>query len=276
MTTRKRTMDQREVESTDQRQSVDKGKANSKSTESARRPTINFLSPDFDARSCLYAPSDLVTLPVPNAKTFNNLAEYHRKAFGSQTKDAKGKVIDEKPATAEERFKQWSSLKANRPEFEEELRKRKRERPRKLFQNVLTKMNHTVNAMPPNIQSEDGNEGKVQNSHHLETLKGPLSVLYNGINKPIKILIRRRRRPMSFICSKSQEKVPSHQSNSPSGNFSWISGTLIAFDMHLNLVLYDTVETLKIEDPRDQSIIQYNIPKTKLFLRGDSIVLVTN
>lgn len=174
---------------------------------------LMFESEEFDPQLVLFAPADVnISLPVPEAKVFNNLAEYYQKTFPNKNPANKQTVTSE-PIIP---------LKRNLP-MPEPI-------PRKSLPNVITKME----------SAQDG----------------PLSILYQSINKTIRVLIRRKR-----ACPIRSEK------------FAWTVGILLAFDKHLNLALGNAIEQYQ----HHHQGIAINIRKNmkSVFIRGDNVILVT-
>lgn len=86
--------------------------------------------------------------------------------------------------------------------------------------------------------------------------QGPLSILYLSIKKQIKVLIRRKK-----LC-------PFHE------RFAWLTGELVAFDKHFNIILKNSLETYR---KKTNSVDQYKIINKKseqTFIRGDNVVII--
>lgn len=91
--------------------------------EEQRNPKLSFESEEFDPHLVLFAAADVnIHLPVPEAKAFNNLAEYYQKTFPNKN-PANKKLASTEPTLP---------LKRNLPMPEPV--------PRKELPNVLTKM----------------------------------------------------------------------------------------------------------------------------------------
>lgn len=88
---------------------------------------------------------------------------------------------------------------------------------------------------------------------------GPLSVLHKCLNASLKILIRRKR-----VANIREEK------------FSWIEGTLVAFDKHMNLALVGVKEQYSRHLAKVNKTIVINKMIPQLFVRGDNVLLVSN
>ena len=86
---------------------------------------------------------------------------------------------------------------------------------------------------------------------------GPMSVLQQCVGKRIRVLLRRRKL-------------------GDSGNhFAWLSALLIAYDKHMNLVIYDVDEIIGLHRKmtNDSALAKHS---KKLFVRGDNIIIISN
>lgn len=86
--------------------------------------------------------------------------------------------------------------------------------------------------------------------------QGPLSILYTSIKRQIKVLIRRKK-----LCSFNER-------------FVWLTGELVAFDKHFNIILKNSLETYR---KKTSAVDQYRIINKKseqTFIRGDNVVII--
>ncbi|XP_027198403.2 uncharacterized protein LOC113792687 [Dermatophagoides pteronyssinus] len=203
---------------------------------------ISLDQSDFDPELVLFGDVS-VKIPVSEAKIFNNLDEYYKSSFQKKIAIQESKNQPKKPANLYERNVEFFYQKQDESTTTETT-SRRNIRSRELT-DVIKKME--------------------------QSKKGPLSLLYQSMDKIIKILIRRRRKS----CLLREEK------------FSWITGRLIAFDKHFNLVIEDAIETYHHQRPRqiksstidnkstDNIQIQIiNKQSRQLLIRGDNIVMI--
>lgn len=189
---------------------------------------IRLDSENFDAKKALLSDFNVI-LPCPNAKTFNNLAEYFSKTFGKNKNDKQ--LLDaakcEIPIlSAKERF-----AKFIKPKLEDEPSS---------IQSVSKKKLSTV------LSKMDDAE-----------FKGPISLLHKSLNCRVKVFVRRRK-----------------HDNFGTARFAWLSGLLIVFDKHFNLVLSDVEESFKTLNQERQEVEVLN-KTNKLFVRGACVLLVS-
>jgi small nuclear ribonucleoprotein (snRNP)-like protein len=88
---------------------------------------------------------------------------------------------------------------------------------------------------------------------------GPLTLLSNRLGKRVRILIRRRK--VGPLLSQ----------------FAWLNALLAAFDKHLNLVIYDVDEMIRIKHVKSTGITfdKRERHSKQLFVRGDNVIIVS-
>lgn len=93
---------------------------------------------------------------------------------------------------------------------------------------------------------------------------GPLQLLTRSIGLRIRVRIRRRK------------------AGPPGSQFACLTGQLVAFDKHFNLILSDVDEHIRFRlmshqqsDVTEQSMRQTDRHHSRLFVRGDSVVIVS-
>ncbi|UXI17207.1 hypothetical protein NH340_JMT03150 [Sarcoptes scabiei] len=110
-----------------------------------------------------------------------------------------------------------------------------------------------IKSTPKNISKLTDVIQKMSNEH------GPLSILYRSLNSSIKVLVRRMK-----------------ASNLREERFSWITGHLMAFDKHFNLILMNVIESYRHQMREKKNHEIYLIKKStkQLLIRGDNIILI--
>lgn len=216
--------------------------SNPDSEQNCDKIEISLDQSDFDPELVLFGDVS-VKIPVPEAKIFNNLDEYYKSSFQKKMSIQESKNQPKKPANLYERNVEFFYQKQDESTTTETTSRNRRSRE---LTDVIKKME--------------------------QSQKGPLSLLYQSMDKIIKILIRRRRKS----CLLREEK------------FSWITGRLIAFDKHFNLVIEDAIETYHhqrrqqiksstIDNKSTNNSIQIQIinkQSRQLLIRGDNIVMI--
>ena len=199
------------------------------SDQNCNKIKISLDQDDFDPELVLFGDVH-VKIPVPEARVFNNLDEYYKSSFQKKIQ-IEGKNQPKNPANLYERnvafFHKENSNSTETP------RRRSRE-----LTDVIKKME--------------------------QAKKGPLSLLYDSMDKIVKILIRRRK-----ACLLRDER------------FSWLTGRLIAFDKHFNLVIDDALETYRhqtksssMDNSNKTTIRIINKQSKQMVIRGDNIVFI--
>lgn len=178
---------------------------------------INLDSEEIDPNRVLFDNECIVNIPVPEAKVFNNLAEYYSNTFARKKSISSTSTPNIRPQTLK-------------------------------VENISQKNDKVQTQMP--IRKKLSDVIQRMNSSH-----GPLSTLYRSLNHVIKVFIRRRRNAAS-----RKER------------FSWITGTVIAFDKHLNLSLKDATE----EYFHHNLNITIKKHSKHMLIRGDNVVLLSN
>nr|XP_027198403.1 small nuclear ribonucleoprotein Sm D-like protein [Dermatophagoides pteronyssinus] len=215
--------------------------SNPDSEQNCDKIEISLDQSDFDPELVLFGDVS-VKIPVPEAKIFNNLDEYYKSSFQKKMSIQESKNQPKKPANLYERNVEFFYQKQDESTTTETTSRNRRSRE---LTDVIKKME--------------------------QSQKGPLSLLYQSMDKIIKILIRRRRKS----CLLREEK------------FSWLTGRLIAFDKHFNLVIEDAIETYHhqrqqiksstIDNKSTNNSIQIQIinkQSRQLLIRGDNIVMI--
>lgn len=211
----------------------------------------------LDFTSCKFNPSAVlssenrtkVKIPCPNAKTFNNIAEYSNKTFGRKASNNNNVTT----APIERKFTAEQIAATIKPE-----------RKKKDISTVLSRMMCSMTV-------EDDVEQKEKKPEVTEAVQrersscGPIHVLHEAKGKRVRMMIRRRK----FGPIDSQ--------------FAWMTGLLIAFDKHHNLILHDvdefvskksSVMTTPVQDEKDHKERRRRHIK-RIFLRGDSIQIIS-
>jgi small nuclear ribonucleoprotein (snRNP)-like protein len=220
---------------------------------------LDFTSTKFNASVAL-SPENRrnLKLPVPNAKTFNNIAEYSNKTFGRKTSNSNAVTA----APIERKFTAEQIAAVAKPEPK-----------KKEINTVLTRMICSLNV----IQKDDKEDVKDRQitidelemttndtpkspSGHKSC--GPIHLLHEAQGKRVRILIRRRK----FGPSDSQ--------------FSWMTALLIAFDKHHNVILHDVDEFISKKSSVMTTLHEDDKEKRKrhikrVFLRGDNIQIIS-
>ena len=129
-------------------------------------------SEDLDPSEALFGEGNVcVKIPVPDAKIFNNLAEYYSKTFAKKNEKR----------TEENITKQLSAIASTSSSR---------------FENFQTKSNEeTRKGHRPSRPSTISVIDKMQQCY------GPLSLLYQSVSKSIRVLVRRRK-----TCSLKEER----------------------------------------------------------------------
>lgn len=180
------------------------------------RDKLNFMGHRFDPAFALQNPEHASScLPCKNAKTFNNLDEYHKKTFARNVCVTKQQQQPEAMVEPDRAFTMQQTEACKRP--------------------CNSKWKDPLDVI--NRMTKDA---------------GPLSLLTKFLGQRIKLSIRRRKLgPVSSRCEQ-------------------VSGQLVAFDKHLNLILLDVDRVISIgEEKRHRH-------SSQIFMRGDSIIYVTS
>lgn len=193
-----------------------------------------------DIIKCLNGELDII-LPTPGVKPCNNLEEYlHKSTLNTRTPDRRRSSGQFKPpprAPFAVPLVRNFERNLKRPTGNEQLtpgtslglvRKLRKKRP-----DVFSRMDE------------------------IETSSGPLSQLKEGLNKTIKVLIRRRRK-VPYISRTIEYK-----------------GKLMMFDKHMNLYMSDVIESFKYKTD-DDKILKRARHRRDILLRGDNIILVSS
>lgn len=98
--------------------------------------------------------------------------------------------------------------------------------------------------------------------NQMQTQSGPLQLLSRSIGLRIRIQIRRRK------------------AGPPGSQFACLTGMLVAFDKHFNLILSDVDEVIRLMSHKETGVAQQCIQQkerhvSRLFVRGDSVVIVS-
>lgn len=96
----------------------------------------------------------------------------------------------------------------------------------------------------------------------MQSATGPLHLLTRSMGLRIMVRIRRRK------------------AGPPGAQFACLTGLLVAFDKHFNLILRDVDEVIRLMSHKDQGVRQECIHQkerhvNRLFVRGDSVVIVS-
>ena len=125
---------------------------------------ISLDSEIMDASVVLFG-SHQVKIPFPNAKVFNNLAEYYSKTLAKKKNEAEQNVEEKQDISMRLMNTPGSSRFADF-KFKRDNNIIQSKKPKKIITNVIEKMTNAT---------------------------GPLSILYRSISKQINILVRRRK-----------------------------------------------------------------------------------
>ncbi|KAI2805486.1 hypothetical protein RDWZM_008742 [Blomia tropicalis] len=132
---------------------------------------IDLADEVIDPNEVLFNDNVVVNVPAPEAKTFNNLAEYYSKTFGKKNEEKFEQNINERLNTASTSMERFANFKLKQND-ETEVPRMKRRTKSNLC--IFDKMNQST---------------------------GPLSILYRSMGKQLKIFVRRRK-----ICSSKEER----------------------------------------------------------------------
>lgn len=212
------------------------------------QPPLKEVSLDaegLDPAEVLLEPNVLVQIPVPDAKVFNNIAEYYSRTFAKKNEKRTEETLARQLTAVEGSSARFAHIQKTEEDTTSSLGNREmtakrpgnRRGPKRDTRSVLDKME--------------------------EQSRGPLAILYRALNSEtaIRVFVRRRK-----LCSLQTER------------FSWISGHLLAFDKHFNLALENAVEEYDHQHQKQGKSVTVKIRKCtkQLFVRGDNIVLVSS
>lgn len=124
---------------------------------------ISLDSEDFDPNAALFGGENVkVNIPVPEARVFNNLAEYYSRTFAKKNERKAEENLTKQVNAASASTSRFANFQLKPTEDTRGTRRSKG----KSTTSVLDKMQQT---------------------------QGPLSILYRSISQPIRILVRRRK-----------------------------------------------------------------------------------
>lgn len=215
-------------------------------TNSAKSRTIDLgsdLLTPADALDCLIGPINVI-LPSPNVTACNNLNEYFAKSTAGLHK-AQSSGLE---SSTSKNLKDSKSKFSQQPFAVPLVRN---------FDRILKKNDNEE--CQPGTKTVSSQQKKVKQDVFTKTEKsastlGPLLLLRERLDKPVKVIVRRRRK-VPYISRVIEYK-----------------GTLILFDKHMNVYLKDVIESFKYS--LGGQILKRARHRDDTLIRGDNVILI--